>query len=233
MTDREQLARVPRDIGVSDFLHALVHDLKGPVSRVRMLGELLSRGPGSGPEADVLMRHLEVSAAAAENVLDGVGRYADAIALPFRPAAFELRAAVDAALLRVEARMLAAGARVECGPLPGLHGDFAQIALLFEELLLNALRFRSGEPLVVAITARRDWPGWWAVSVADNGIGLEAVDAARIFRPFAKGPERAGAGIGLAICSRIAALHAGEIDAHPLPQGAEFRLRLPGAQTRA
>ena len=211
----------------AEFLHALVHDLKGPVSRVRMLSELLVRRVGADGEADILVRHIGTSVAAAESVLEGVRRYAEALALPFRGEELELAAALEGALLRMKGRLAAAGAVVDSGALPRIRGDLAQMALLFEELLANALRFRSAAPPAITIRAEREDPHWWLLSVADNGVGLGDADPTRIFQPLGKGHPCAGAGMGLAICSRIAALHGGEIGARPLSRGVEFRLRLP------
>jgi signal transduction histidine kinase len=121
-----------------------------------------------------------------------------------------------------------AGGRVTQGALPNISADLTLMSALFEELIDNAMRFRSEEPPVVEITATASPRGnAWHISVADNGIGLNESDRERIFRPFAKGSERAGVGMGLAICRRIAQIHGGEIRGIPRAPGAEFRLELP------
>ena len=74
-----------------DFLHALLHDLKGPVSRVRMLGELLTRRiTGLDPETQILLEHLGTSASLADEVLEAVRRYAEALHWVSNPSRFDL-----------------------------------------------------------------------------------------------------------------------------------------------
>lgn len=215
----------------TDFLHALLHDLRGPVSRVRMLGELIERrAAGLDPEILTLLSHIKTSATAAEDVLEAVRRYTEALHWSCRPARFDLNLALNAALARNEARLVASSARVVRSDLPAVFADMVQMSVLFEELIANALRFRSGEPLVIEVTATPAEQGserFCLISVIDNGIGLSDSAPERIFKPLAKASDRSGAGVGLAICRHIAELHGGEIVAIPRTQGSEFRLRLP------
>jgi signal transduction histidine kinase len=214
----------------ADFLDALLHDLKGPISRVRILSQLLvRRTTGLDEESQQLVGHLETSASAAESVLEAVRRYADAARLPYCPRPFYLALAVDQAMARLDAQLTSSGAQVVQDALPEVHGDLGQMAVLFEELIKNALRFRSTAPPKVEIRAMQGGPdSELLVSVIDNGIGLAALDLERIFRPFTQPAPGSHPGVGLAICRRIARLHQGDITAVARPQGAEFRLRLPG-----
>jgi len=212
----------------AEFLHALIHDLKGPVSRIRILGELLTRQTASlDAESQLLVKHMETSAIAAQSVLEGLRRYADAVGWEFRPQKFDLTLALTAAMARLDARLTSNGATVTYGDLPEICADMGQMATLFEELLANALRFRSPDAPVVEIAVMPAESNFWLICVTDNGIGLSDSDAQRIFRPLAKASDRSGAGMGLTICSRIATLHGGEIRAIPRLRGAEFHLRLP------
>jgi signal transduction histidine kinase len=102
-----------------------------------------------------------------------------------------------------------------------------QLTVVFEELIANALRFRSPDTPVIEVAVMPAEPKSWLICVTDNGIGLSDADAQRVFQPLAKASDRSGAGIGLTICSHIAKLHGGEMVAVPRPRGAEFRLRLP------
>jgi signal transduction histidine kinase len=215
-----------------DFLHALMHDLRGPVARVRMLGELLARRTaGLEPDALALVGHIDTSAAIAEDVLEAVRRYTEALQWTFRPSRFDLTIALNSALGRLDARIANSGASVSHSALPAVYADMVQMGVLFEELISNALRFRSAEPPVIEIAAipaeARPDGAEWLVCVMDNGIGVSESAVERIFRPLAKASEHSGAGMGLAICRRIAELHGGEITAIPRPRGAEFQLRLP------
>ena len=82
----------------------------------------------------------------------------------------------------------------------------------------------------VSIGAARDG-AMWRVWVRDNGIGMKAEDAERIFQPFKRlhGEEAyPGTGIGLAICERIVSQHGGRIWVTSTPgEGSTFLFTLP------
>jgi len=192
------------------FLHALLHDLNGPVSRMRMLGELLARRINSpDPEIQDLLQHLGTSAAAAERVLEGVRRYAEALRWVYRPSRFDLTLALQAAQGRLNGQLAANGASVTHGPLPEISADMMQMTALFEELIANALRFRSTDSPAIEVTAESG-PGTVLISVLDNGIGCGN-----------------SANTGIAICRRIAELHGGDIASIPRERGAGFLFRIP------
>jgi signal transduction histidine kinase len=208
-----------------EFLHALLHDLQGPVGRVRILSELLARRTkGLDDESKLLISHIEKSASTADGVLEALRRYADITALSFRPERFNLALSVQAAMNRLEDQLKRSGASVTYTALPEVLGDQVQLGILFQELLTNSIRFRTEAPLTIAIAAAADDSGC-TVAYSDNGIGLGSMDHQHIFRPFARsaGPRP---GVGLAICRHIAKRHNGDITANPNPRGIEFRLHL-------
>jgi signal transduction histidine kinase len=108
-----------------------------------------------------------------------------------------------------------AGASVEvAGPLPMVRGDATQLARLFQNLIGNAVKFRSPErPPHLRIDAVVN-DGMAEFRVADNGIGIPEESAERIFQIFQRlhGREQYdGTGIGLAIVRRIAERHGGRV----------------------
>jgi PAS domain S-box-containing protein len=129
-------------------------------------------------------------------------------------------------------RIRETGARVTSDPLPRVIGDEARLYELFLNLIGNALKFRSANPPVVQISARRD-RAQWDIAVRDNGIGIAPEYQERIFAMFQRlhgRDEYPGTGIGLAICKRIVELHGGSIWVDSQPgQGATFSFTLPAA----
>ena len=211
-----------------DFLDALIHDLKGPIGRIAMLGELIRRrAVALDSETQLLLQHVADSAASADTVLEGVRRYAEATQRPFKGERVELSIALETALKRLNSRLAQSKASVIREPLPTIDGDLGQMTTLFEELIANAVRFRSEEPPVIEIKAAVVEPDSWLISIHDNGTGLNGIPDRRLFRPFGKASERAGVGMGLAICDRIAKAHHGRIRAAPSTTGAQFHLLLP------
>jgi len=102
-------------------------------------------------------------------------------------------------------------------------------------LVGNALKYRGSEPPRVHVRAERQGPEW-IVSVEDNGIGIDPRYAETVFALFKRlhGKERAGSGIGLALCQKILERYDGRIWVESaLGQGATFRFALPAEPSRA
>jgi signal transduction histidine kinase len=139
---------------------------------------------------------------------------------------------VRAAQANLAGRIEDSGAIVEADDLPAVHGDPGLLTLVFQNLIGNAIKFRGADAPRVRIHARPDGDGAWEVSVADNGIGIEAEYAERIFVIFQRLHSRAtyeGTGIGLAMCRKIVEHHGGRIWLSPDGDGpgASFHLTLP------
>jgi light-regulated signal transduction histidine kinase (bacteriophytochrome) len=140
-----------------------------------------------------------------------------------RPANLEV--ALNAALRDLAFRIKADKAAVTSAPLPTLPVDESQIVQLFQNLIANALKFRSERPPLIQIGARPE-EECWVLWVRDNGIGIDPRYFARIFQVFQRLHTRTaypGTGIGLAICKKIVERHGGRIWVESQPgQGATF-----------
>ena len=129
-----------------------------------------------------------------------------------------------------------AGASVLAEPLPSVQGERALLVSLFQNLIGNAIKFRSTEPPVVRISATADEAdGQWQFSCIDNGIGVDAEYAERIFVIFQRLHTKEaypGTGIGLAMCRKIVEYHGGRMWLDPShTAGAKFLFTLPIAET--
>lgn len=113
--------------------------------------------------------------------------------------------------------------------LPMLHIDAVLIERVLVNLLENAAKYTPAGS-TVTLSARRQADAV-VVSVSDNGPGLPAGKAERLFEKFARGQVESstpGVGLGLAICRTIVEAHGGQLSAHQRePQGAEFCFTLP------
>jgi PAS domain S-box-containing protein len=114
--------------------------------------------------------------------------------------------------------------------LPRVRADASQLALVFQNLIANAVKFRRPEIPRIHIAAQ-ETPEAWVISVRDNGIGIEPQHAQRVFVIFQRlhtREEYPGTGIGLAVCQRIVARHNGKIWFESAPgQGSTFFFTVP------
>jgi signal transduction histidine kinase len=128
------------------------------------------------------------------------------------------------------------GATVEVeGRLPEVYAERTLLGLVLQNLISNAIKFRSDEPPRVRVSAHRDGDAW-EFAVADNGIGIETQYADRIFTIFQRLHARdayEGTGIGLAMCRKVIEYHGGHIwlDAGRNGAGSTFRFTLPDIAT--
>jgi PAS domain S-box-containing protein len=98
-------------------------------------------------------------------------------------------------------------------PLPVVLADDSELSQVFQNLIANAIKFKSSEPPRIRVHASPR-NNRWVFAVSDNGIGIDMRYAERIFQMFQRLHERGqyeGSGIGLAITKRIVERHGGRI----------------------
>ena len=121
-------------------------------------------------------------------------------------------------------------AEVVYSDLPSVMGDPSQLRQLFQNIVGNALKFRSESRPRVELEASQDGDQW-TFSIRDNGVGFDQRYAERVFGVFKRLHRNAdipGTGIGLAICQRIIDRHGGRIWAESkLGEGSCFYFTLP------
>jgi signal transduction histidine kinase len=203
------------------YADVVAHDLSAPISGIAMLVNLLERRAGEPPPPEVL-RQLRVSTERARDLIDGVLDYARAGELSTET--------VDLGRLLAEVieDLGLEEARVEVGRLPQVDGDPRQLRRVLQNLMDNAVKFRSEVPLRIEVSALQD-SHEWVVTVRDNGVGVDPDQATGIFGMFSRARgEVEGAGIGLAVCRRIVEAHGGRIWVEAaLDGGSAFRFTLP------
>lgn len=116
--------------------------------------------------------------------------------------------------------------------LPWISGDPVQLTQLFQNLLVNSIRYRS-EAAPQIVVSSHDRGSEWLISVSDNGIGIEPQYAEKVFGIFKciHPQQSSGSGMGLAICRKIVSRHEGRIWVESdLGKGATFYIILPKRQ---
>ena len=142
----------------------------------------------------------------------------------------DCEAALGTALDNLRLALEESGAIITHDPLPTVTGDELQLALLLQNLIGNAIKFRRQGPPRIHVGFEKEKNGI-LFHVRDNGIGIERSHLDRIFTIFQRLHRREefpGTGIGLAICKRIVENHGGRIAVQSDPGwGSTFSFFLP------
>ena len=139
--------------------------------------------------------------------------------------------ALEEALANLQATIEESGAVVTHGSLPAITMDDTQLVQVFQNLVGNAVKYRSPEVPRVHVTAKKNGGNEWIFGVRDNGVGIDPQYFERIFILFQRlhgRNEFEGTGIGLAICKKILERLGGRIWVESQPEkGSTFYFALP------
>jgi PAS domain S-box-containing protein len=225
------LRRANQDL--EQFAYSATHDLQEPLRSVKIYSELLANhcGDGLNDEAREFLRYLRSGANRMESLVRDLLSYMQ-LTKGDEPAEMaSAAAAFDIALSNLAAAISDTRAQVSAEPLPCLPVLAAHLQQLLQNLVGNAIKYRSPERRpVVRVTAARQGEHW-LFAVSDNGIGIDPEYKEMIFGLFKRlhtTDEYSGTGIGLAICQRIVDRYHGRIWVESEPgQGSTFRFTLP------
>ena len=201
---------------LEQFAYVASHDLQEPLRMVSSYVQLLDNRYGDKLDQDAreFIGFAVEGATRMQSLIQDLLAYARVQSRGRDFSYVEARAAVDTAVRSLGSVVEESRATIDIGPLPGVAADPGQLTQLFQNLISNAIKFRSADRQpVVRITAEREGP-MWTFRVSDNGIGIEPQYAERIFVIFQRLHKRSdfgGTGIGLSICRRIAERHGGRI----------------------
>jgi signal transduction histidine kinase len=229
----DELMKANREL--EEFAYVASHDLQEPLRMVNIYSHLLVKRFGSGePEAAEHAEFVRQGVARMETLIKDLLTYSRAVQREEWPAGTaDLAAALHDAQAVLRARIEESQAVITADSLPSVRGDTKQLAHVFQNLLSNALKYRSSERVPqVRISAQREGRQW-TIAVRDNGIGFEQKHAERIFGLFKRlhADEYPGTGLGLAICQRIVERYGGRMWAEGRPgDGATFFFALPSEE---
>lgn len=214
------------------FAYRVSHDLKEPLRMIGVFTEFLVKRN---------QKHLDAESRTFTGyILEGVRRierqirdlleYATAGSLEVRREPTDFEQILNSAIDNLRSAIIDAGATVTHGPLPRLTVNQDRMRSVFQNLIGNALKYRSSRAPRIHVSARLENEEW-VFSVEDNGLGFEMSEAERIFAAFERLPSEAkveGSGLGLAIAKRIVELKGGRIWAKSDPGiGSTFYFTLP------
>jgi PAS domain S-box-containing protein len=225
----EELVRSNEDL--QRFAYVAAHDLRSPLRAALNSSQRLARrlqGRLDQEEADMLRSSIE-SMKRLSALMHDILTYSEVGNAPQHRPLVALEEPLTIALANLQHHIETAGAIITVGALPKAPADRTQIAMVLQNLIGNAMKYRSEAPPRIHIDAVQD-NGFWRLSVSDNGEGFNPEYAAQIFEPFKRlhGSNVPGSGIGLATCKRIVERLGGRIWAESRPgQGSTFFFTLP------
>ncbi len=218
----EELARSNHDL--EQFAYVASHDLQEPLRAVAGPLQLLQRRYHGqlDARADEFIAHAVDGATRMQKLIEDLLAYSRVGRSGAVQELTACSAALDQALRSLSVVLQESDAQINREALPLVVGIPTQLALLFQNLVGNAIKFRrADQPVRIDIAARRAGDEW-IVSVKDNGIGIEPQYFERIFMIFQRLHSRVeypGTGIGLALCKRIVEQHGGRIWVESSPEG--------------
>jgi len=236
--DIDDLKRVEDDLrraneDLEQFAFSASHDLQEPLRSVKIYSELLSTTCSEALDSQGLefLTYLRSGATRMEMLVRDLLAYTQVTKFEKPVEAADSGAALATALANLGGAISESGATITADPLPSLPVHITHLQQLFQNLIGNAIKYRSPDrPPVVHIAAERR-NGYWIFTVSDNGIGIEPEYKEKIFGLFKRlhtSDEYSGTGIGLAICQRIVERYHGRIWVESEPgKGSTFRFTFP------
>jgi PAS domain S-box-containing protein len=196
----QELARSNEELQA--FAYVAAHDLREPLRTVGAYTQML-KTPQSDEErqqcADIIIGGVNRMAALLDGLLSLTRLEFDHSRRPV-----ELSRVVHEAIKNLEQAVKESGATLAIDPLPVVQANESHLIEVFQNLISNAIKYRSAALIEIRVTSEA-WEREWLIKVSDNGIGIPPKYHDQIFGLFKRlhGRNVPGTGIGLAICRKI------------------------------
>lgn len=213
---------------------ALSHDLQEPFRNVAQSLRILNEKFKTSADLDVKMfiQSALENSTRIQSMIKGTLELAKIEARGLKKDHLNFQEVAEQSLIGFKNQLREVNAEVEFESLPQIQGDKELLIRLFQNLFSNAIKYRSGYPLRVKLTAQRQG-NEYLFTLSDNGIGFESTHKERIFHLYQRLHSRdeiEGYGLGLSFCRKIVELHGGKMWAESQPgEGATFYFTLPVA----
>ena len=217
---------------LEQFSYVASHDLQAPLSTISGYAQLLEKRCHNQLDAqgNKFIRNIVNSCERMQALIDDLLEYSRVgrSEKPFD--VIDCNLVFEDACANLQLAIRQDQASVTRGDLPRIRGDSFQLLQLFQNLIGNAIKYRSSEAPMVRVSASRQGDSW-VFSVQDNGIGIAEQYHPRIFQLFQRlhsQKQYSGTGIGLAICQRIVDRHGGRLWVESEPnRGSTFYFSIP------
>jgi PAS domain S-box-containing protein len=226
---------------LEQFAYSASHDLREPLRTVRIYCELLKKDYAGkfDSKADAMIGYCVAGATRMNKLIDDLLAYLRASSdSVITSEAASLESALAEVLLTLAAPITETGAAIHHDPMPTVWVAPVHAQELFQNLIGNALKYRSSAPPVIQVGAKKEGAAW-IFSVQDNGIGIAREYHEKVFevgKRLHTSSEYQGTGIGLAICKKLVEHYGGRLWVESeLGKGSTFFFSIteqPTAETR-
>jgi len=228
---QSELQRANEDL--EQFAFSASHDLQEPLRSINIYSELLATRHSEtlNEDAKRFLAHVRNGATRMELLVRDLLTYTQVTKIEQPPETADANEALSSALDNLEGAISETGAKISAASLPSLPVHGMHLQQIFQNLIGNAIKYRSPERRPIVHVAAERQNARWIFAVSDNGIGIDPEYQENIFGLFKRlhtSDEYSGTGIGLAICRRIVDRYHGRIWVESEPgRGSTFRFSLP------
>ena len=214
------------------FAYIASHDLREPLRTISSYTQLLARRYKGqlDSDADEFISFAVDGAARMQQLIDDLLEYSRVGTRGKEFIEANTKELLERVLKALQVSIDESQAKISYNGLPTVMADTTQLCQLFQNLIGNALKFRSDQSLEIEIRSELEGDEWHFV-FSDNGIGIDEKYFDRIFQIFQRlhsREEYPGTGIGLALCKRIVDRHGGRIWVESeVGVGSSFHFTLP------
>ncbi|MFH5803067.1 ATP-binding protein [Alienimonas sp. DA493] len=193
-----------------NFAHTVAHEVRNPAAAALLALSCVRMEPLS-EQGKEMVGMAEESLRTLSDLVRELLNFAEIENASAPAKAIALDSVVDHVLARFQGELASVGGTVEREPLPTVTAHWAQLSLLFQNLIANAIKYRSPERdlRIRIVPADAELPG---VAVSDNGVGIAETHLPKLFDVFYRADpaeDVPGTGVGLALCRRIVQRYGG------------------------
>jgi signal transduction histidine kinase len=209
-----ELRRANEDL--NQFAYSASHDLQEPLRMLVLYSQLLERKYGTKleKEATEYIGFIAEGARRMDALLGDLLNYMQVVnAAPAVSSPVDASEVLNKVLSYLARSIAESGARIVAGPLPRVRIERIHLTQLFQNIVSNALKYRSERRPEIHIRAVPEGR-FWKFCIEDNGIGIARQYWDQVFGMFKRLHDRTrypGTGIGLAICQKIVDRYGGRI----------------------
>jgi two-component system, NtrC family, sensor histidine kinase HydH len=225
---RREVIRAERLAAVGELAAGVAHELRNPLTSVKLLIQTEAQRQPSSPMNDRKMQIIQEEIARMERTIQGLLDFARPPALQRRR--YDLCETLPRAVRLVEGRARQQNVTIETeisrSPL-WLEGDTELLHQVFVNLLLNGIDSMANGGILQVVVQDSPEENLCSIRFLDQGMGIPKEILNRLFEPFVSSKER-GTGLGLAVSQRIVKEHYGTLKAGNRDGGgAIFTIVLP------